>query len=161
MCRNDHCLEYVITSEWFVVHVWPRHNLGMWCLYFSLLSCDRDMRNLMRLLSTLALWCRYYAYILSGSFFNSAETERTWEAKPRVRDVFRLHDVFRLQGRWFQMKPPGKFRDTERSSCRVVVGTRQGLGGHGQNRHTKLSLGGVACWPADNMSRNQTVPFPS
>ena len=115
MCRNDHYLGYVISSDWCVVYVacgafilavkWPLrvadllilacgdwlcqlpgHNLGMWCLYFSVLSCDRDMRNLMRLLWTLTLWCRYYAYILSGSFFNSAETERTWEAKPRVQE---------------------------------------------------------------------------
>jgi hypothetical protein len=73
MCRNDHCLGYVITSGWFSVyvldHVWPGHDLGMWCLYFGQLSCDQDMRNLMWLLSTLALWCKYYAYILSGSLF--------------------------------------------------------------------------------------------
>ena len=69
MCRNNHCLGYVITSEWFVVYVWPGHDLGMSCLYFGVLSCDRDMRNLMWLLSTLTLWCKYYAYILSGSLF--------------------------------------------------------------------------------------------
>jgi len=55
MCRNDHCLGYVITSHLFVVHVCPGHVLGMCCLYFGVLSCDRDMRNLMWLLSTLAL----------------------------------------------------------------------------------------------------------
>ena len=70
MCRNHHCSKYVITSRWFVVyvlgHVWPGHDLGMWCLYFGVLNCDRDMRNLMWFLSTLALWCKYYAYILSG-----------------------------------------------------------------------------------------------
>jgi len=62
MCRNDHCLGYVITSHWFVVHVCPGHVLGMCCLYFGVLSCDRDMRNfvnsciMMQILCLCIIW---------------------------------------------------------------------------------------------------------
>ena len=97
MYRNDHCLGYVITSRWFVVyvlgHVWHVHDPGMWCLYFGVLSCYQDMTNLMWFLSTLALWCKYYAYILYG--LSSCRA-----CKILYFDIYPKHVLSFVQNKW-------------------------------------------------------------